>query len=78
MSAMGHSLRVKNLTNPWCRLQTRTQYVQLRETDLEKKRQYCKSEAEMVIYPPAPADPFYPDQQVMQAFQSAMQLLNQS
>ncbi|KAI7786731.1 hypothetical protein LA080_002842 [Diaporthe eres] len=40
------------------RLQTRTQYVQLREADLEKKKQYY--------------------QQVMQAFQSAMQLLSQS
>lgn len=40
------------------RLQTRTQYVQLRETDLDKKKQYY--------------------QQVMQAFQNAMQLLNQS
>lgn len=40
------------------RLQTRTQYVQLRETDLDKKKHYY--------------------QQVMQAFQNAMQLLNQS
>ncbi|KAG8163577.1 hypothetical protein KVR01_006874 [Diaporthe batatas] len=40
------------------RLQTRAQYVQLRETDLDKKKQYY--------------------QQVMQAFQNAMQLLNQS
>ncbi|KAK7743553.1 hypothetical protein SLS53_004087 [Cytospora paraplurivora] len=40
------------------RLRTRTQFVQLKEADLEKKKQYYE--------------------QVMQAFQSAMQLLNQA
>ncbi|ROW07797.1 hypothetical protein VMCG_03585 [Cytospora schulzeri] len=40
------------------RLQTRTQFVQLKEADLEKKKQYYE--------------------QVMQAFQNAMRLLNQA
>lgn len=37
----------KNLANHHGRLQTRTQYVQLREADLEKKKQYCKSEGKV-------------------------------
>lgn len=37
----------RNLTDYHGRLQTRTQYVQLREADLDKKKQYCKSKSEM-------------------------------
>lgn len=47
MSAVGGSLLPKALTNTDGRLQTRTQYVQLREADLEKKKQYCKSKGQM-------------------------------
>lgn len=49
MSAMEGSLWQRNLTDYHGRLQTRTQYVQLREADLEKKKQYCKSKGAMDI-----------------------------
>lgn len=73
---MESGLWPRNLTNSHVRLQTRAQYVQLREADLEKKKQYCKSNARFIRQ--LELTRTYPDQQVMQAFQSAMQLLSQS
>lgn len=57
MSAMEGGFWLGQLTtNARGRLQTRTQYVQLREADLEKKKQYCKSMDEVDIYGPTRAD----------------------
>lgn len=53
---MEDGLWTKYSTNTYGRLQTRTQYVQLREADLEKKKQYCKSKGEVDNYWPTRAD----------------------
>ena len=79
MSVMGVGLWVKELTDTWggtgCKHAPNMSNF---EKQTSRRRSSTVSLWLVDIYPPSPADPVYPDQQVMQAFQSAMHLLNQS
>lgn len=61
-------------TNNTCRLRTRMAYVQNEERQLDRKRQKRKS-CISLGYSTAQADAFIVDEEVVEAFQTALALL---
>lgn len=76
-SLRGNILHGRTQLRYFYRLQTRTQFVKLKEVDLASRKQNCRFEVGM-MYLLTVADNHVPDEQVVLAFQNAMLLLSQA